>query len=605
MWRQQWPQVCKRLREDSTSFADQSKRRRLGLRQGEKQQERPRTHVRAVENFLQKLLVLVHPARLEDTPSEATLARVGLARDRFGHVQALRRLARQHAPLPVHPALLALVTSSRRLNEEQALLWRAVAARYKSKTNRFLHKETFLVCVEQLQRFRREREYPQAALCLLGELSLADARRFCLRNETLRCSLLLCTGFGPEDELLAQRRETGSQRPESKKRVSIESRWREASKWHADVLDEVLAVEKTSIRSSFPDAYLRKIAATFCRFMFRLEAFLRGRRPLQSFLREASSSELAEAVRWTIRQVQPDPKRTKGVRHQHHGMRDARQALHFLRGALASHLACSLESFTPHTLLQGVPNARVVANPDARRVFTDEEVEALFNVARDPAEVLMLTLLHEIGLRSSAIAHLRYSMLLDDNHVARKECRVPEKGGVTRSFLTSPNLQNRIQALANLLRDRYSPERLRNCYPLNLSNIDKPSLPLYWSLRAIASRAGIEGPHVHPHSFRHRLVGKLAAVGNPLELVSKFMGHRDTKTTAVFYWVPTLTEIANRLIDPWTAPRRKEEEAVSHEQLLLCRELLTLSMECWDADTRARVLSRVPEFQAMLADILT
>ena len=47
--------------------------------------------------------------------------------------------------------------------------------------------------------------------------------------------------------------------------------------------------------------------------------------------------------------------------------------------------------------------------------------------------------------------------------------------------------------------------------------------------------AGIKDINVHPHAFRHTIVGALIDAGNSMDVVSKYMGHANVSTAADNY----------------------------------------------------------------------
>ena len=84
----------------------------------------------------------------------------------------------------------------------------------------------------------------------------------------------------------------------------------------------------------------------------------------------------------------------------------------------------------------------------------------------------------------------------------------------------------------------------------------------------VARRAGVTGPHVHPHTTRHTVAWTLHALGNSIDRVAGFVGHRSPQVTSQVYIA--LTQAQQRaLVDcPWLdastagdARRRMRREA--------------------------------------------
>lgn len=346
---------------------------------------------------------------------------------------------------------------------------------------------------------------------------------------------------------------------------------------------------------------------------------------LQRFFRHATVLDLENALRFGATQMHS--RRASCVEQvRHHAHSGVSRALHFLRGSLRNHLgtACraSLPTLNAKSILCGVASEQTFLPQTPRRTFTNEEVAAMLEVARDPAEVFMITILREIGLRACALGHLTYNMLLTECHTPRIECRVPEKGKKLRVFKTSENLQAKTKALSDFLRSIYSDKDLCHSYPLNLANISKPMsiATVNNVVRRLAHNAGVYGPHVHTHSFRHTLVGTLVAAGNPIELVSKFMGHSGSGTTSYFYWKPTTDEVAAQMINPFSKAyyqeRQERQEKITQqkqniavhvekEKVQNCRLIIdTLLAEC-DPETKARMMQKLPNLHTMLETIDT
>jgi integrase len=234
-------------------------------------------------------------------------------------------------------------------------------------------------------------------------------------------------------------------------------------------------------------------------------------------------------------------------------------------------------------ILNLIRNKRIQRDEQPRRTFTDEEVESMFAVVNCKKGTLILTILYEIGLRASAIEHLKYYMLLTTDHTPRHVCSVPEKGGKRREFVTSRALKAAIKAYADELRADDPGDIDRACYLLSSRN---PGLPctegsVYSMVNTWAKKAGVVDFVVHPHAFRHTIVGKLMDAGNTLELVSKFMGHSNVNVTANSYWVPTMMELHNKMNNPFTgtyqAKVQSDTDAVS--ELEVTKYKLTQSLE--------------------------
>ena len=119
-------------------------------------------------------------------------------------------------------------------------------------------------------------------------------------------------------------------------------------------------------------------------------------------------------------------------------------------------------------------------------------------------------------------------------------------------------------------------------YIFNLRNPNKPLHPSFFNktLKNIARQAGISGVVVHPHAFRHTIVGQLIEAGNSMDLVSKFMGHKSVATTAQNYWVPTTLELNEKLNNPFTGTfqQKVRESEDTNKELEMVYDKLDASM---------------------------
>lgn len=567
-----------RLRSACPGLREQEERRRFGLRCGAGTKS-----VRFVNKVLCRLLECVWPQSLSAEPCADALARIRRAFEHVDHrarQRALEALQKVGLSEHIHPRVLECLTRPPPASEDEETARLFEACRLRVSRARFqsmLH-----------------------ALARSPVTSLEQAARFCVAKPgTARQRLLVCAMGFSETALEQAVQDLQRQRKQAPKKNASPPRFREQSPWHAALFDDILAAERDNTdRTAFPAQRLQQVRRMLERFLTGLDTWSRGR--LRTFLASARQEDLEEAVREWLRGVRLRNDRVKARQRVHQASYMAHFALRFLGcGAMRKRLGLGKFTCTAKTLLSGVPNRRVAADPTVRRTFTDEECEAMLRAARDPAEALCLTLLREVGLRASALASIKYETLLDEDDMPRKQCSVMEKGNQRRIFLTSEGMRSKIQAVADMLRKAYpGTQDFRGCYFLNVANIHKPCTNLRYLLERIARDANIQGVRVHPHVFRHTLVGKLIEVGNTLEVVSKFMGHSSPTTTANCYWIPTPQQlhIINPFINP--VPTRVERENV---QLTAATRLLSLSLA--DPDTRKRLKERVPDLDVLVHQI--
>jgi hypothetical protein len=200
------------------------------------------------------------------------------------------------------------------------------------------------------------------------------------------------------------------------------------------------------------------------------------------------------------------------------------------------------------------------------------------------------------------LIHLRFKDLVDRDGRARSKCSVTEKSRTVRHFVCSPNLVSCVekffqeelsklgcetgnaegegekeQAKGDAKGDEKGdakeepPEdaKAKKDKALNLHLFDPRKRVarnvLHGRLKKLAEKAGIQA-NVHAHAFRHTLVGTLVSAGNSIELVSKFMGHRNVQTTERHYFVPTSDEVFEAMRNPFF-PKRNRDERQDDETL--------------------------------------
>jgi hypothetical protein len=231
-------------------------------------------------------------------------------------------------------------------------------------------------------------------------------------------------------------------------------------------------------------------------------------------------------------------KSTHDLHSANHGVTDM---VHFLRVGVGLR-----REFRVSEIIQSLENRRVAADVRVSRCFSDLEMEAMMRVAsKNPLHFLMLVLLREVGLRISALAHLRFCDFYDEHKRPREVCSVHEKAGSVRHFVPSCNV---LDALAKLQNWNLGA----NIFPTSRSAIS-------CALKHIAKEAEVKTP-MHAHAFRHTLVGKLLAVGNSMEMVSKFMGHKSTHTTEKFYYMTTVKELHASMTNPFSEEFQKKRK---------------------------------------------
>lgn len=615
------------------------------------------------ESIVRKVARSIHPEDVSCKPTDDTLAKIRTCIQDLSVPQRRRILAKKDS-LPFHADVLHCFSESRRTTPEEESLFMEVSKRAKG-----MKRDEFLSSLHHLRTLRGDNT--PCALKDLGNLSLVDAAQFCVQHgrvSSRRKHLLEATGFTQDlhqqlneykfcknafegawsdniyfrltkrlgnlahafrtrtaQELISMVKPKKLLIPFAKifgahevakqlETTSNSQKFASLGEWHRQLLETFRTQEtnRAARKSSFPARYVNNLVKQFAHFGLFVSQCC-GPQHMHDFLKSATSTQLRDLLRSYVQNVKSQNFRVKSKLGSHQGFHCACMVLRFLKGALRAFVTCDLDSLTAQDLIAGIENTRIPANSCVRRTFTDQEMDAMVSAAKDPAEMLLVTLLREIGLRSSALAHLTYDMLFEHDHRPKTECRVPEKGKTLRCFVTSDFLRAKMSELSVFLRKMHPDLDLSKCYVLNLANLHKPCSTIDYTVRRLAKDANITGVKVHAHAFRHTLVGKLVKAGNSLEIVSKFLGHANVNTTSFFYWVPTAQEVQAQIINPFAPSYEPQKDAVVREERLTplvvqvanaklnaMRKIIGSILKECDSDTKLRIAQNMPD----LIDVL-
>ena len=115
----------------------------------------------------------------------------------------------------------------------------------------------------------------------------------------------------------------------------------------------------------------------------------------------------------------------------------------------------------------------------------------------------------------------------------------------------------------------------------------------------IAGRAGVCGPHVHPHTTRHTVIWTLWALGNPVEIISKFLHHSQSSTMEP-YIRPTDEEMQCTINMPWIGIKRNDKDNKTKAMELSLA--LASPFESQDGKTFPQALEQYRNSQKMVAN---
>lgn len=172
-----------------------------------------------------------------------------------------------------------------------------------------------------------------------------------------------------------------------------------------------------------------------------------------------------------------------------------------------------------------------------RHAFGVEEVHRILRSAETERERLMVILLLSTGVRLGGLCRIRWNGDAQTCHSPGdipSELWTTEKNGVARCLPLSDACRILVY---RWLRTRETDAVSSYLFPSQRGRDRSMGLRTAWGVCAdVLRRAGIRGPHAHPHTFRHTTVQILYLAGGlSFETIAKWIGHRSATTTSVIY----------------------------------------------------------------------
>lgn len=371
------------------------------------------------------------------------------------------------------------------------------------------------------------------------------------------------------------------------KQIRRSDQFKLTSEWRKQLLESIVDCYRYKITqtSAYPHEYIGDIEYKCCVILEHVDKFARAtckiprdHDAIKWFLFNCNGDAIKSALIDYGRSLNVNHERVKNTHEDHHAKRSIVFALGmFKTDAIKSFLQnktyTEIQALETSSILHHIENLRIIGE-SKRRVYLDEEIESMLEtVKNNEMYTLIITILREIGLRSGAICNMRYGNLIDQYETPRHVCRVLEKGNKIREFVTGPNLKRKIVSYVATL-TKFQPID-KNTFLFNVErNRPLPATTLSNKLKRIAIDAGVTDVVVHPHVFRHTIVGKLMDVGNSAEVVSKFMGHANVDTTLKWYWLKNIEDITRSINNPFvngkinpTEYREEIEEELEHSRI--------------------------------------
>jgi hypothetical protein len=287
---------------------------------------------------------------------------------------------------------------------------------------------------------------------------------------------------------------------------------------------------------------------------------------LRWFLSTSTSTIIEQTLVDIGNNLVPCNDRVRSKNSRHHAKEFTVCALSLLKKHMYPFISSphktSIQGIKTEHILNRIENFRGEALSE-RRHFYEEEIIKIFDQAHKGSckykyrDLLLLTILREVGLRIGAISNLKIGVLLNSHGEVKRETTVLEKGKKYRTFPVGENLK---QAILDYI--KYYPNvQLSNGYIFHKHNniFQKTSTGVLRNrLKTLSEKANVYGIHIHPHAFRHTIVNNLMNEGNKLENVSRFIGHSSVSTTEQYYWTSNLSNIVPTMNIPWLQHKKIE-----------------------------------------------
>lgn len=175
--------------------------------------------------------------------------------------------------------------------------------------------------------------------------------------------------------------------------------------------------------------------------------------------------------------------------------------------------------------------------------FEPREVRSILEAATTTEERLIVVLFLTTGLRIGGLSRLRWSdegasgLRSPGGLHARdfpKEAITIEKNGKIRMVRLTDTVRILLAQWYNGLRSKHRTCTERYVFPGR--NRDSVSTRHVWDVcHTVLTRAGVVGPHAHPHSFRHTVIQMLYLCGMKFESIAKWIGHANPTVTSTVY----------------------------------------------------------------------
>jgi hypothetical protein len=205
--------------------------------------------------------------------------------------------------------------------------------------------------------------------------------------------------------------------------------------------------------------------------------------------------------------------------------------------------------------------------------FNADEVRRLYLACVHPLEKILLTTLFTTGMRIGGFCLMeRSGTVITDSSGSLSVATslwTSEKGNRRMNYPVGPSL---VALLPDWVRGGNDgphymfPSRPGGTTPMGTRGARKIFM-------RIAARANISGAYVHPHTTRHTVAWTLGALGNELQNVADFVGHRSTQVTKDVYIAMNQAQTRSRMFIPWLGDAANRTDQLKETALELAQAL--------------------------------
>lgn len=229
----------------------------------------------------------------------------------------------------------------------------------------------------------------------------------------------------------------------------------------------------------------------------------------------------------------------------------------------ASTVSSALSAFHEEPLLVD-RSASWIHDPQATKrgqahCFNATETRALYLACETLMEKLLVTALFTTGMRIGGFCLCRSQGALTGLRLTTNE-----KGNRIRDYPVSPGMAALLPQWASVGGPGQTylfPEKNGGLRPMDTRRAR-------YLFMTVAKRAGVQGPYVKPHTTRHTVCWTLSALGNKLDEVADFAGHRSVAVTQSVYIAMNEAQKRSRMNIPWM-----EADEVSEADRLMAAAL--------------------------------